>query len=209
MGGPGAGFGQSGQFAHPGGPGGVWGSIDREALLAEALSITVEELQAARQQADLAAVQQAVDEGLITQDEADLMSARIQLKNYLDRDSLMAEALGLTPEELQAGRDEGKPLPVIIYEQGLDPATLRTNMQTAYEAAIQQAVTDGVITQEQADEILAGPQGFGRFPGRGGFGGSGGFGGPQGFDGFQGRGGFRGRGGPANPQGFGGGFGWQ
>src|SRR5262245_20706020 len=43
------------------GPGMFGGQIDREALLAEALGITVEELQAAQQQANLAAVQQAVD----------------------------------------------------------------------------------------------------------------------------------------------------
>jgi lambda repressor-like predicted transcriptional regulator len=194
MGGPGGGLGQGSPFTHPGGPGGAWGSIDREALLAEALGITVEELQAARQQADVAAVLQAVDEGLITQNEADSTLARIQLRSYLDRDALLAEALELTPEALQAARDEGKPLAVIIYEQGLDPATLRTKMETAHEEAVQQAVTDGVITQEQADEILAGPgAGFG----------------PQGFDGFHGRGGFGGRGGPAGPPGFGGGFGWQ
>jgi hypothetical protein len=92
----------------------------------------------------------------------------------------MAQALGITEEELQAARAEGKPLGVLIYELQLDPATVRTQMRTAYEEAIAQAVTDGVITQEQADQILQGP-GFGP-GGRGGFGGrGGGFSGPGGF----------------------------
>jgi hypothetical protein len=95
----------------------------------------------------------------------------------------MAKALGITVEELQAARTEGKPLGVLIYELQLDPATVRTQMRTAFEEAIGQAVTDGVITQEQADQMLQGP-GFGPGGpgGRGGFGGrGGGFGGPGGF----------------------------
>jgi lambda repressor-like predicted transcriptional regulator len=170
-------FGPMGQFGRmgPGGPEMFGGKIDREALLADALGITVEELQAAQDKAHEAAVQQAVDEGLITQDQADMMVAGYKLRNYVDRDAVMAKALGISVEELQAARDEGKPVAVIIYEQGLDPATLRTNMQSAFEETVQQAVADGVITQEQADQITTG-QGFGF--GRGGFGGHrGGFGG--------------------------------
>ena len=167
----------------PGGPEMFGGKIDREALLADALGITVEELQAAQDKAHEAAVQQAVDEGLITQDQADTMVAGYKLRNYVDRDAVMAKALGISVEELQAARDEGKPVAVIIYEQGLDPATLRTNMQSAYEETIQQAVADGVITQEQADKITAGA-GFGFGPD--GFHGKGGFGGPRGgFGGFD------------------------
>ncbi|MEW5960793.1 MAG: hypothetical protein AB1801_23965 [Chloroflexota bacterium] len=175
---PQAEFGSITEFGFPGGAGRFGDQIDYDALLADALGITVEELQAARQQADTAAVQQALDKGLITQDEADLMSARIQLKNYLDREALTAKALGITPEALQAARDEGKPLAVLIYELGLQPATVRANMQTAFAEAMQQAVTDGVITQDQADQLQNGPGfGFGGFHGRGGFGGPGGFGG--------------------------------
>lgn len=177
-------FGRRGQFEQPGGPGRFGGQIDFDAFLAEALGITVEELQAAYDQAHTAAVQQALDEGLITQEEADMMLARMELKAYLDREALTAKALGITPEELQAAYDEGKPLPVLIYELGLDRATLRTNMQTAYDEALQQAVTDGVISQEQADQLQDGP-GFGRGPG--------GIGGPHGPGRFEG--GFGGRGG--------------
>jgi hypothetical protein len=176
-----SGFGEGPFFGH-----GQFGStIDHEALLAEALGITVDELEAAQEQAHAAAIQQALDQGLITQEQADWMSSRMKLRDYLDRDALTAQALGITVEELQQARTDGKPLAVLIYELQLDPATVRINMQSAYEAAIQQAVTDGVITQEQADQILAG-RGFG---GRGGFAGPGGFGqfgGPRGFGRFGG-----------------------
>jgi hypothetical protein len=170
-----------GQFGQFGGPKGFGDTIDHEALLADALGITVEELEAAQAQAHEAAVQQAVDEGLIDQEQADLMVAGYKLRQYVDRDALLADALGISVEELQAARDEGKPMAVIIYEQDLDPVTLRTNMQTAIEETMEQAIADGVVTQEQLDQITAGPRdnfGPGGFPGRGGFDGPrGGFGG--------------------------------
>lgn len=177
-------FGRRGQFEHPGGPGRFGGQIDFDALLADALGITVEELEAAYDQAHTAAVQQALDEGLVTQEEADMMLARMQLKDYLDRDELTAKALGITTDELQAAYDEGKPLAVLIYELGLDRTTLRTNMQTAFDEALQQAVADGVITQAQADQLQDGP-GFGAGPR--------GMGGPRVPGGFGGRGGFGGK----------------
>jgi hypothetical protein len=189
-------FGPRAQFGHQGFRGGFGSNIDREALLADALGITVEELRAAHEQANLAAVQQALDEDQITQAQADLMSARIKLDNYLDQEALTAEALGITVAELQTARDEGKSLPVLINEVELDPATVRTAMNTAYQNAVQQAVTDDVITQEQADVISSLPGlGFGR----GGFGGfGGGFHGPRGLGDAGGH-----RGGPGGFGGFG------
>lgn len=157
-------FGRGGRFG---------GQIDYDSLLAEALGISVEELQAAREQADAVALQQAVEQGLISQEQADLMAARRQLVNYLDQDVLLAQALGISTEELQAALDEGKPPVVLAWEQGLDPAALRANLQTAHAEAMQQAVADGVITQEQADQLQnrqkvgprGGPRGGFGFPG--------------------------------------------
>jgi hypothetical protein len=178
-------FGGRGQF---GGPGGFGARIDYDALLAEALGITVEELEAAKEKAHLAGIQQMVDEGFLTQAQADLMSARVKLNSFIDREALTAKALGITVEELQAARDEGKSMFQLMQDLGLDPATVHTAMNTAYQEAVQQAVTEGVITQDQADIILSLPGGAG-------------FGGP---------GGRHGRGGPGQSgPGFGGQFGGQ
>ncbi len=182
FGGPGQAFGQRGGFegSERGGPGGFGfgDKIDRDALLAEALGITVEELEAAQEQAQAAAVEQALAEGLITQEKADMMEAGRKLRTYLDRDAMAAQALGLSVEEIQAARDAGKPMAVLIWEQGLDPSEMRTAMQEAHQVAVQQAVTDGIITQEQADQFANGP-GFGGPRGRGpGGGGRHGHGGP-------------------------------
>jgi hypothetical protein len=185
-----------GQFGPRGFRHGFGANIDHEALLADALGITVEELRDAHEQARLAAVQQALDEGQLTQAQADFMSAQIALNSYIDKEALTAGALGISVEELQTARDEGKSLPVLMNELELDPATVSAAMNTAYQDAVQQAVADGVITQEQADVISSLPGlGLGR-KGFGGFGG--GFHGPRGFGGFEGS-----RGGPGGFGGFG------
>ena len=104
--------------------------------LAEALGITVEELQDAYQTARQAAIQQALDDGKITQEQADRM-----LEADNDRpfgrdgrfgfggqaDEFLADALGINVEDLQAAQE------------------------AAHAAVLEQALADGTITQEQVD----------------------------------------------------------
>ena len=77
-----------------------------------------------------------------------------------------AEALGLTPEELFAELHSGKSLAEVAEAQGVDTETLQDAMQAARVEAIQQAVEDGTLTQEQADRILERPERADRMPER-------------------------------------------
>jgi hypothetical protein len=72
------GFGRHGMF-------GFGTSFDYDAFIADALDVTVEELQAARQAAAEAALEQAVAEGVITEEQAELMNARHALMDYIDK----------------------------------------------------------------------------------------------------------------------------
>jgi hypothetical protein len=79
--------------AHPGGfriPGNS--TIDYNALLANALGITTDELKAAQQQAFTTAIDQAVTAGTLTQAQADLMKARNSLANNAAFQSSMNSA---------------------------------------------------------------------------------------------------------------------
>ncbi|HLF37997.1 MAG TPA: hypothetical protein VI520_08695 [Anaerolineales bacterium] len=144
--------------------------VDMQALLAEALGIEVEELEAAQQAANEAAIQQLLDQGQLSEEQADLASAANRLKSYLDREAFVAEALGISVPDLKAAVAEGQTLSDLLDEQGLDSATYRENLAAAEETAIAQAVEDGVITQEQADQLQdRGPGHFGFGPGHGGF----------------------------------------
>ena len=143
------------------------GGSTHDEYLAEALGITLEQLQAARRTAMAAYLADAVTAGDITQEQADLALAKYALRDVIDQKVLLAEALGMTEEELQAALDDGQSLSDLMTTQGIDADTLQTNMQAAYEAAIARAVADGVITQAQADAVLGQDTNFGLFGGHG------------------------------------------
>ena len=89
----------------------------------------------------------------------------------------IAEALGMTADELSAELRGGKTLADLAEEAGVDLATLQDEAKAAREAAvreaIEQAVEDGTLTREQADWTLQGiDSGYtvrGGFLGRSGF----------------------------------------
>ncbi|MCG3208681.1 MAG: hypothetical protein FOGNACKC_02293 [Anaerolineae bacterium] len=129
--------------------------------LAAALGISESELLAADQSAETAGVQEALDAGLIAQAQADSLLARIRLKSYVNRDAMLAEALGLPLADLRSTLRQGKSLTTLLGEQNTDAVTVRQKMVVAYQQAISQAVSDGAITQAQADNILS--RGFDQF----------------------------------------------
>jgi hypothetical protein len=127
----------------PGGPGG-----QNDTYLADALGITVDELQAAQDQAREAAIDQALEQGLITAAQAEvlregdgfgrggaMMMYRLGGGDDSDQHALLAEALGVTVDELEAAQQEAQ--------------------QAASEDFIAQAIEDGRMTQEQADLMQA------------------------------------------------------
>jgi len=79
------------------------------------------------------------------------------LETIVDREAILAEAIGITVEELAAAKEAGVSVHDLIEQAGLDEETVRSEIKTAMTAAIQQAVTDGVITPEQADALLNPP----------------------------------------------------
>ena len=148
--------------------------VDMQALLAEALGIEVGELEAAQQAANEAAIQQLLDQGQLTEEQAELASAANRLKSYLDHEEFVAEALGISVDELEAAIAEGQTLSDLLDAQGMDSAAYRENLAAAQQAAIAQAVEDGAITQEQADQLQEFGLGhFGFGTGRHGFRGGG------------------------------------
>ena len=103
-------------------------------------------------------------DGLITVDESVMHAA-------------IAEVLGISVNELEATLDAGETPATLALELGVDFAEVQATIDAVHEAAIAQAVADGLFTQEQADWMLShrggqnGQQGNGA---RGGLGGNGG-----------------------------------
>lgn len=195
-----------------GGPGNLGDFIGNEEAMAEALGISVDELQDAYEEARVAAVEQALDDGLLTEEQAEQLqegTARFRGRfgpgHFLgaaDHEALLAEALGISVEELQDARAEVSAARleamveagVLTQEEAdliaareavqtyVDREALSSAVQDAYEDAIQAAVDAGAITQEQADLLLENMPAFGEF----GFGFHGGFGKRGGHHGFRG-----------------------
>lgn len=174
------------------------GRGERSQALADALGISLEELQTAHEEAKAAAIAQAVTDGLITQEQADEILAgngRLGRGLHLENGAeYLADALGITVEELHSAMDEVHAARLaemvaagaITQEQAdmiaarraiesyVDREALQATIQAAYEDAINQALADGAITEEQAEALLSNIDNIGRR----------GFGGP----GFGGRG---------------------
>jgi hypothetical protein len=189
------------------------GASDQD--LATALGIDLTKLQDAEKTATAEALKQAVAAGLITQAQADQMTANGGARGLprfnnstIDYNALLAKALGITTDQLKAAQltafnariDQAVKDGTLTQaqadlqkaRQALENNTkFQSSLKTAYEAALKQAVSDGVITQAQADALLASQAtmdkgGFGFEGGRGGHGVPGGPGGPGGRGGQPG-----------------------
>lgn len=180
---------------HGAGPGG-----QQDTYLADALGVTVDELTSAYTAARAAAIEQAVADGLLTQEQADSLNSGTGRfggrgfgpigKGADDQGALLAEQLGITVDELQAAQTTANDARLaaaveagqITQEQAdmmqaqhalrqyLSQEDVQASLQSAYTDAVQQAVTAGAITQEQADAILSNSNGFGQFGGMRGHG---------------------------------------
>jgi Spy/CpxP family protein refolding chaperone len=103
----------------------------------------------------------------------------------------LADALGISVEEFEAARADGTPLYVIAQELGVDMDAVRAAMRDVREAAIDEALAAGTISEAQADWLRSRPgpggygYGYGYGPGNGmGYGrqfGGRGFGGGNGY----------------------------
>ncbi|WP_432507363.1 hypothetical protein [Kineococcus arenarius] len=111
-----------------------------------------------------------VGDGTITQDQADAVAETLDSSDALrgggghggfgggralDLDAA-AEALSLGTDELRTAlQADGATLASVAADQGVEEQALVDALVAAGEERVQQAVTDGRLTQEQADERIA------------------------------------------------------
>lgn len=172
----------------------LWGASSED--LAAALGISEDELDTVYEGAVSAAIDQAVEAGLITEAQADEIREERMVfpfgrfwsgwlaDNGIDFQVLLAGELGISVEELQAAYQQA-------YNARIDKAVasgdltdeqadllkgehalynnpgFQESMSSAFASAVNQAVEDGLITQSQADQILENMEGR-SFPGFGG-----------------------------------------
>ncbi len=111
-----------------------------------------------------------VDQGRLTQEEAQAILEELEehARWFLENSVMMgygwgyggllgvaAEVLGISVEELVEELSQGKTLAEIAEERGVDPQAIVDAFVAQVEEALEQAVADGRLTREQAEDILA------------------------------------------------------
>ncbi|MCP4420622.1 MAG: hypothetical protein GY805_28785 [Chloroflexi bacterium] len=81
--------------------------VDHQALLAEELGVSVEELEATREAVREAQIEQAIEDGRITQEQADMMAARQAVSEYVDHEALQAMIQETYETAVQQALDNG------------------------------------------------------------------------------------------------------
>jgi hypothetical protein len=166
----------------PGRPGKGMNEGYNNQALADALGITLDELNTAYQTAYSNALKDAVSQGLITQAQADQLTSNAfpfgnrwdgwLNQNGIDFNTYLADALGISVDTLNAayqtaynanidqmvtdGRLTQDQADLMKGEYALyNNSTFQSSMQSAFTSAVNTAVSAGVITQAQADQILS------------------------------------------------------
>jgi polyhydroxyalkanoate synthesis regulator phasin len=158
---------------------------DFKEAVAGILGVSVDEYDAALDQAREEVLDKAVEEGNLTQQQADRIRDRAEEgfgpgmmgggrgrgmmgRGMMGRgfglgmmgdsgDSLIAVAadkLGMTVDELTTQLKDGKTVADLAQEKGVDLQTIVDAFLASRQEWLSQAVTDGKITQEQADQML-------------------------------------------------------
>ncbi|HEX5940546.1 MAG TPA: hypothetical protein VFZ12_09310, partial [Dehalococcoidia bacterium] len=138
-------------------------------LLAEELGITVDELENAYTAASLALIDEAEADGRLSAEEADRARERVEEGGFFPafRSGFhhgfafgrlapfegVAELLGLTTEELRAAIEDGQSLAEVAESAGISLDELTAEVLANVRESLDEAVANGGLTQERADEI--------------------------------------------------------
>ncbi len=139
------------------------------ALLADNLGITVDQLEQAVRETQLELVDEALADGRLTEDQAARIRERIESGEaplFPHRPhhracrgahvvGEVAEFLQVPVEDVVSGLQDGQSLVQIAEAHGKTPDELAAFLLSELEEYLAQAVENGRITQERADEILA------------------------------------------------------
>jgi len=146
---------------------------------ASILGVDEDKVVAAAKEAGKQVVDEAVEQGKITAEQAEKIKSKIDEGRFFPcpfprhrgaggpRLDAVAQVLGMTADELKAELEQGKKISDIAKEKGLTEEQLHQKVIEAKIQAIRQAVEEGKIPQDRADEIIKrlenAPQGKGFF----------------------------------------------
>jgi polyhydroxyalkanoate synthesis regulator phasin len=113
-----------------------------------------------------------VEDGTITQEQADAVEEALEDARpdheigegigphgffFVDM-STVADSLGISEDELRDALADGQTIAEIAEEQGVDVQDVIDDIVAAQRERVDEAVAEGRLTQEEADELLAGAE---------------------------------------------------
>lgn len=141
--------------------------------LATNLGVEKTKLEEAIKQTELQMLDEAVQQGRLTSDQAQKIKERIEAGQIFplapfhgpkggpfpggpkgNRLDLMAQVLGMSADELKVELKQGKKIEDIAKEKGLTLEQLHQKLLEAKIQEIEQAVKEGKLSQEQADKLI-------------------------------------------------------
>ncbi len=125
--------------------------------IAKDLGLTEEQIKQRKTDVRKNRIQELVTDGKITQTQAEKLLRAEGVRQDRKTTMLTEEAaiLGISAEDLKARLLEGKNFEQIGKDLGITPEEMKTRRLDQIKAHIQQLVSDGAITQEQADKRIA------------------------------------------------------
>jgi hypothetical protein len=116
------------------------------------------------------ALNDLVDDGTITEEQADAVESALDEARpehglrgrhgpglHMNLGAV-AEALGMTDDELRAALQDGQTIAEIAGEEGVDVETVVSAIVASLKERLDAKVAGGDLTQEQVDEMLAGAE---------------------------------------------------
>lgn len=119
--------------------------------LAALLGVDQDKLVSAMQEARQQALEEAVQKGIITSQQAEKMKAGRMGAAWGQE---LASVLGMTPQELREALAAGKTLADLAAEKGLSTDQLKEQLVAKVKEKLDQAVAEGKMTRERADAVL-------------------------------------------------------
>nr|MBC7245485.1 hypothetical protein [Chloroflexota bacterium] len=144
--------------------------------IASILGISVEKYDAAVESAKEQVLKQAVEDGWLTQQQADMLKERFEMEwkgPWIGKRfgfwggrgcggiagtsllSIAADKLDMSLDDLIEEFKQGKSISDVAKEKGIDPQTIADEYLAKYKGKLDEAVKDERITQKQADLMLS------------------------------------------------------
>jgi hypothetical protein len=135
-----------------------------EQMLAQQLGISVDQLKAAQESARNAMIDQALANGNLTAEQAARMKAAApgEIRRHVgkavhnaaaDVFAAAAKTIGISTDELKQQLSQGQSLSGVAANHNVSRDQLKAGIMTEVKAQLQAAVSNGNLTQQQADKL--------------------------------------------------------